>query len=176
MMGLGWGVAWDVSKAVPASASTATVQPREPRRAKRDQPSAVLLSKLDRRRLPKPLSRWAFIHGIDAKEERVKYMITYTIRTTGLTYEQNLAGDEALLTAFSKWKPEEGLSIQAFVSNLSGTGGYVLAEADDPKVVTSFVSKFNYWNDIDVVPVIDVSEAVSIGHSSLAWARSSSKG
>ena len=97
-------------------------------------------------------------------------MITYTIRTTGLTYEQNLAGDEALLTAFSKWKPEEGLSIQAFVSNLSGTGGYVLAEADDPKVVTSFVSKFNYWNDIDVVPVIDVSEAVSIGHSSLAWA------
>ena len=68
------------------------------------------------------------------------------------------------------------MSIQAFVENLSGTAGYCLVEANDPKVVTSFVSKFNYWNDIDVVPVIDVSEAVSIGHSSLAWARSSSKG
>jgi len=112
----------------------------------------------------------------DAKEERVKYMIEYTIRNTGLTYDQNLTGAEALLTAFSKWKPEEGLNIQAFVSKVSGNGGYVLVEANDPKVVSSFVSKFNYWNDIDVVPVIDVAEAVSIGQSSLAWARTSSKG
>ena len=106
----------------------------------------------------------------------MKYMIEYTIRTTGLTYDQNLTGTEALITAFGKWKPEEGLSVQAFVSNVSGTGGYVLVEANDPKVVTSFVSKFNYWNDIDVVPVIDVGEAVQIAQSSLAWARSSSKG
>ena len=106
----------------------------------------------------------------------MKYMIAYTIRTTGLTYDQNLTNDEALLTAFGKWKPEEGLSVQAFLSNLTGNGGYVLVEANDPKVVTSFVSKFNYWNDIDVVPVIDVAEAVSIGQSSLEWARSSSKG
>ena len=35
--------------------------------------------------------------------------------------------------------------------------------------------KYNYWNDIDVVPVIDVGEAVQIAQSSLAWARSSSK-
>ena len=59
----------------------------------------------------------------------MKYMIEYTIRNTGLTYEQNFAGAEALLTAFSKWKPEDGLSIHAFVSNVSGTGGYVLVEA-----------------------------------------------
>ena len=49
---------------------------------------------------------------------------------------QNLTGTEALITAFGKWKPEEGLSVQAFVSNVSGTGGYVLVEANDPKVVT----------------------------------------
>ena len=106
----------------------------------------------------------------------MKYMIEYTVRNTGLTYDQNLTGSEALMTAFSKWKPEEGLSIQAFVSKVSGNGGYVLVEANDPKVVTSFVSKFNYWNDVDVVPVIDVGEAVSIGQSLLAWARTSSKG
>jgi hypothetical protein len=106
----------------------------------------------------------------------VKYMIEYTFRTTGLTHDQSFVGVEALLTAFGKWKPEEGLSIQAFVSKVSGTGGYVLVEAGDPKVVSSFVSKFNYWHDIDVVPVIDIGEAVSIGQSSLAWARSSSKG
>jgi len=103
-------------------------------------------------------------------------MIEYTIRNTGLTYDQNLTGAEALLTAFGKWKPEEGLSIQAFVENLSGTAGYVLVEANDPKVVYSFVSKFNFWNDVDVVPVIDISEAVPITQSSVVWARTSSKG
>jgi len=116
------------------------------------------------------------VDGIDAKEERVKYMIEYTIRNTGLTYDQNLTGAEALLTAFGKWKPEEGLSIQAFVENLSGTAGYCLVEANDPKVVYSFVSKFGFWNDIDVVPVIDIGEAVTLTQSSVEWARSSSKG
>jgi hypothetical protein len=47
------------------------------------------------------------------REERMKYMIEYIIRNTGLTHEQNFAGAEALLTAFSKWKPEDGLSIHA---------------------------------------------------------------
>ena len=41
------------------------------------------------------------------REERVKYMIEYTIRSAGLTYDQNLTGVEAILTAFGKWKPEE---------------------------------------------------------------------
>jgi Protein of unknown function (DUF3303) len=113
---------------------------------------------------------------IDAKEERVKYMIEYTIRSAGLTYDQNLTGAEAILTAFGKWKPEEGLSIQAFVENLSGNAGYVLVEANDPEVVYSFVSKFSFWNDIDVVPVIDIGEAVPLTQSSVEWARSSSKG
>jgi hypothetical protein len=116
--------------------------------------------------------------GMDSvpREECMKYMIEYVIRNTGLTHEQNFAGTEALLTAFSKWKPEDGLTIHAFVSNVSGTGGYVLVEAGDPKVVASFVSKYNYWNDVDVVPVIDVGEAVTVAQSSLAWARTSSNG
>lgn len=81
------------------------------------------------------------------------------------------------MMAFSKWKPEEeGLSILAFVSKVSLTGGYILIEASDPKVVASFVSKFGYWNDNHVVPVIDVGEIVPIAQASLAWAQSSSKG
>jgi hypothetical protein len=103
-------------------------------------------------------------------------MIEYTVRSTGLTYDQNLTNDAALLTAFSKWTPEEGLNVLAFVSNVGLTGGYVLVEATDPKVVASFVSKYNYWNDSRVVPVIDVGEIVPIAQSSLAWAQSSSKG
>lgn len=106
----------------------------------------------------------------------MKYLLEYTIRQGGLTNEQNFASSEALLTAFGKWKPEDGLTVHAFVSKLSGNAGYVLCEANDPKVIASFVSKYTFWNDVNVVPVIDVGEAVTINTSSLGWARSASKG
>lgn len=108
----------------------------------------------------------------------MKYMLEYTVRTAGLSFDQNFAGSQSLLTAFSKWKPEEekGLTIHAFVANVAGRGGYVLVEANDAKVVTAFVSKYNFWNDINVVPVIDIGESVPINASSLAWAQGASKG
>ena len=105
----------------------------------------------------------------------MKYMIEYTVRTTGLTHDQNFANSEALLTAFSKWKPEDGLTVHAFVSNLAGNGGYILAEANDPKVIVAFVSKYTFWSDANVVPVVDIGEAVPINAASLAWAQSASK-
>jgi hypothetical protein len=106
----------------------------------------------------------------------MKYMIDYKIRSAGLTHEQNFTTTDALLTAFSKWKPEDGLTVHAFVSNLAGDAGYCLVEANDPKVILSFVSKYNYWNDCNVVPVVDVGDAVTVATGSLAWARSASKG
>jgi hypothetical protein len=105
----------------------------------------------------------------------MKYMIEYTIRNNGLTYEQNLANHDALLKAFSKWKPETGMNVHAFVTDLSNDG-YVLVEADDPKVVASFVGKFVFWNDVQVKPVIDVMEAVPIAHSGIEWARNAVQG
>jgi hypothetical protein len=108
----------------------------------------------------------------------MKYMLEYTVRTAGLSFDQNFAGSQSLLSAFGKWTPEEekGLTIHAFVANLAGRGGYVLVEANDPKIITSFVAKYNVWNDINVVPVLDISESVPINASSLAWAQSASKG
>jgi hypothetical protein len=61
--------------------------------------------------------------------------------------------------------------VHAFVSDLNN-GGYILAEADDPHVVYSFVSKFVFWNDVRVVPVVDVADGVVRGAESLAWTRS----
>jgi len=61
------------------------------------------------------------------------------------------------------------------VSNLGGNAGYVLVEADDPKVIASFVSKYTFWNDVTVVPVVDVGDVVPIILTSLGWARSASK-
>jgi hypothetical protein len=105
----------------------------------------------------------------------MKFIIEYTIRNSGLRYDENLANGEALLTAFGKWKPDEGLKIHAFVTTLAA-GGYVLVEADDLKSVASLTSKFTSWNDVKVVPVFDVSESMPIAVASLAWARSAAKG
>jgi hypothetical protein len=109
------------------------------------------------------------------EEILMKYMIEYKIRAGGIPLDDSFAGTEGLLNAFGKWKPEDGLTVLAFVSNLAANGGYVLVEAD-PKVVVSFVSKYNYWNDVNIVPVMDVGEVVPISAASLAWARSASKG
>jgi uncharacterized protein DUF3303 len=105
----------------------------------------------------------------------MKFMVEYHIRSAGLTYDQNIANQQALLTAFSKWKPEDGLKVHAFLGKVSASAGYVLIESNDEKVVQSFVSKFQYWNDITVVPVTDIGDSVAIGHASLAWASTASK-
>ena len=100
----------------------------------------------------------------------MKYMVEYTVRNAGLRYDQNLDNFEALLKVFGKWSPEDGLVVHAFVGNLNN-GGYVLVEAADPGVVSSFVSKFTAWNDVEVVPVMDIAEVVGHGAEALAWDR-----
>jgi hypothetical protein len=112
------------------------------------------------------------------REKPMKYMCEYTIRTAGLSFDQNIAGGEALLTAFSKWRPEEekGLTIHAFVSDLAGRSGFILAETNDPKAITAFAAKYNYWNDVKITPVLDVGEVVPISAGALDWARKASKG
>ena len=106
----------------------------------------------------------------------MKYMIEYSVRTGGLSHDQNFANQEALLNAFAQWVPEAGLEVLAFVGSLDGDGGYALVAADDPKVVASFVSKYIYWNDVEVIPVVDVEEIVPINMESLAWARGATSG
>jgi uncharacterized protein DUF3303 len=105
----------------------------------------------------------------------MKYMLEYTARAGGVSFDESVSGSQTLLTAFGKWKPEEGLKIHAFVSDLVGRGGYVLAEADDPRIITSFVSKFNFWNDISVIPIVDIGEVIPITTGSLDWARKSAQ-
>lgn len=101
----------------------------------------------------------------------MKYMIEYTVRSAGISHDQGLDILEALLKAFGKWAPEDGLTIHAFVGNLSNQGGYVLVEATDPGVVCSFVSKFTPRNDCEVVPMVDITEVLGHAAAALAWDR-----
>ena len=99
----------------------------------------------------------------------MKYMVEYTIRHAGKTNEESRHDTSTLTTAFSKWKPDEGLKIHAFVSKLDANGGYILLEADDPKIVAAFSAKFAAWNDSTIIPVMEVADAVQIGEAARAW-------
>ena len=79
------------------------------------------------------------------------------------------------MTAFSKWKPEEGLKIDAFLAKVEGSGGYVSLEANDAKVVQSFVAKFTFWNDVKVVPVVDIADGIGNAQAAIAWASMATK-
>lgn len=72
-------------------------------------------------------------------------------------------------------EPEDCLTVHAFASNLNN-GGYALVAPADAGIVLSSVSKSFSWNDIEVVPVADVTEAVPTGSGSLAWARAAADG
>ena len=38
------------------------------------------------------------------------------------------------------------------------TVNFRLVEASDPKAIVAFVSKYTFWNDANVVPVVDIAE------------------
>jgi len=99
----------------------------------------------------------------------MKYVIEYTIRRDGLAYEQTEGSLETLLKAFSKWQPEDGLKVHAFLTAIDGAGGYVILEASDPKVIATFTHKFVPWAAIKAVPVIEVAESAAIAGQTAAW-------
>jgi hypothetical protein len=107
----------------------------------------------------------------------MKFMIAYTYRRDGLTYEEYLANTQALTRVFAKWAPsDEGFKVLSFIARVSGEGGYILVETDDAKAIYAFIAKYVPWNSCTVEPVLDVAESVGIGQTSLAWAAAAASG
>jgi Domain of unknown function (DUF3303) len=107
----------------------------------------------------------------------MKYMIEYTTRVSGLTCEESFKNSESLLKTWERWEEEaksdlmSGLNVLNHVVKLGCNGGYVLVETDEPCDVAKFVSKFTFWAEPTINPVIEVDEAVPISFDSLAWAK-----
>jgi hypothetical protein len=102
----------------------------------------------------------------------MKFVIKFIIRRSGLTFEECLAHDHALLAAFSKWTPPEGFTIQQFVTTLVNDCGYLIVEASDSAVILSALSKFRFFDDFEIIPVVDVNpDLVVTLNESIAWTR-----
>ena len=104
----------------------------------------------------------------------MKFMVEWSTRP-GTTYEDTLTNEEALIRAFAKWAPPEGLTIHSFVMKVGAPSGYILVEADDPRLLAEFAAQYLAWNDAAYVPVMDVGDMVGVYTESLTWARSAAE-
>jgi hypothetical protein len=61
------------------------------------------------------------------------------------------------------------MDVTSFHARADGKGGTVVVETDDVKVVLDGPAKFDAINEFEIVPVVDVTEAVPPLSEALAW-------
>lgn len=88
-------------------------------------------------------------------------------------YTPRGAGDEEapkrVQELYGKWKPPAGMEIKAFYSFADGNGGIVISEAATAAQILEAVSAFIPYFEYNVVPILEIGEAVSIGQRVNAW-------
>ncbi|MDQ6855007.1 MAG: DUF3303 domain-containing protein [Actinomycetota bacterium] len=99
------------------------------------------------------------------------FQVNFATRAGG-SAKENLESAKRTLALFSKWSPPAGMEIKSFYTRADGKGGTVVVETDDVKTLLDGPAKFGTVNDFEIVPVIEVSEGVSILSEALAWQES----
>lgn len=71
---------------------------------------------------------------------------------------------------FAKWTPSAGLEIKAGWTSASNDGGFLLLEVADVATLLEFSAQFKDLNDeLDITPVVELSEGVNIAMKAYAW-------
>ncbi len=96
------------------------------------------------------------------------FQVNYMTRTGGSAKENEESAKRAL-ALFSKWEPPKGMEIKSFYARADGKGGTVILETDDVKALLDGPAKFGAVNEFEVVPVVDIGEAVPILTEAIAW-------
>jgi Protein of unknown function (DUF3303) len=99
------------------------------------------------------------------------FQINYTTREGGSAQENEASGKRAL-ALFSKWSPPAGFDIKSFHARADGRGGTLVVEANDVTVLAEGTAKFGAVNEFEIVPILDITEAVTIYAEAAAWADS----
>jgi hypothetical protein len=96
------------------------------------------------------------------------FQVNYATRANG-TATENQESARRTLALFSKWSPPAGMEVKSFHARADGQGGSLIVETDDVKALLDGPSKFGAINEFEIVPVIEISEAVPILSEALAW-------
>jgi len=71
------------------------------------------------------------------------------------------------LELFSSWKPP--FEFKAHYARADGKGGIAVIEADDPAALTEGISTFTPFFDFDLVPILEIEQAVPIFQRVNEW-------
>ena len=69
----------------------------------------------------------------------MKFVLQYN-RQLGVRPTDNIEAGQLVLKAFSGWSPPDGLTIREHAVRVDGRGGVLVCEADDARIVYSFVT------------------------------------
>ena len=71
---------------------------------------------------------------------------------------------------FAKWTPHAGFEIKAGWTSASNDGGFVLLEVADVAALVEFSAQFKDLNEeLDITPVVELSEGINIAMKAYAW-------
>jgi hypothetical protein len=100
------------------------------------------------------------------------FQVNYRVRAGGSATE-NEASARRAQALFAKWSPPTGFEVKSFYARVDGAGGSLVVETDDAKLLLDGSAKFGFFNDFEVVPIVDISEAVAVQNAALDWVASS---
>ncbi len=96
------------------------------------------------------------------------FQVNYMTRAGG-SAKDNAESAKRGLALFSKWSPPPGMEVKSFHARADGKGGTVVIETDDAKTLLDGPSKFGSINEFEIVPIVDITEAVPILSEAIAW-------
>lgn len=89
----------------------------------------------------------------------MKYVVAWKFNWNGSASENEASAARAL-EVFSKWTPPASTTFHQFVSRLDGSGGFSVVETDNPMDLADAPSKFGFFAEYQIFPVVDIAESV----------------
>jgi len=98
----------------------------------------------------------------------MKYVISMTFLKNGSAAE-NKAAQKELLDLYAKWQPPAGMTIREFLSRCDAGGAFTVVETDNAADLIGVTSKFGYFADYQIYPVVEVADGVQAAQESFAF-------
>jgi Protein of unknown function (DUF3303) len=89
-----------------------------------------------------------------------------------VSYKAKALGSEAMdkrvMQVFGKWRPPAGMEVKAHYARPDGSG-FLIVEANSVAPLVESNTVYMTWMDVEVTPIVDVSEAVPAIERALAF-------
>jgi len=99
--------------------------------------------------------------------DKMKFVLTFTLRGGGSEVEQFEAGKRAQ-ALLSKWQPSPAATMREWVSRCDGNGGFAVLETDNSTELLKDLTTWSSFLEFQVYPVVDIAEAMPATAAAIA--------